>query len=78
MLLMTVVEANKAEEMINSPDIKPITPVRNAKPFKISFCKSFIFIYSLINTTTVYGRSYSLTIPLGMYDLFPMTKQYQD
>ena len=34
--------ANRADEMMNSPEIKPNRPIINTVPVKISFCKSFM------------------------------------
>jgi hypothetical protein len=36
MLLATVADANNADEMMNSPEIKPNIPVINTTPVKIS------------------------------------------
>jgi len=41
-LLTSVVAANKADEIINSPSINPITPIINTKPVKISLNRLFI------------------------------------
>ncbi len=34
--------ANNVDEMINSPEIKPISPVTNTAPVKISLYNSFM------------------------------------
>lgn len=42
MLLAMAEVANSADEMMNSPEMKPNKPVMNIVPVKISFCKSFM------------------------------------
>ena len=42
MLLLKVVAANSADEIMNSPEKKPMTPVINARPVKMSLYKVFM------------------------------------
>ncbi len=41
-LLAMAADANSVDEIMNSPEIKPIRPVINTVPVKISLCKSLI------------------------------------
>jgi hypothetical protein len=45
-LLVMAAEANSADEMINSPEIKPTRPIINIVAVKISFCNSFMRKFS--------------------------------
>ena len=46
MLLAIAADANKVDEMINSPEIKPTRPVINIAAVKISFWRSFMGMFS--------------------------------
>jgi hypothetical protein len=65
MLLATAADANNADEMMNSPEIKPNRPIVNTTPVKISLYKSFMCKSSLVNKN-VFLIKYAATILKGL------------
>ncbi len=63
MLLEIAADANNVDEMINSPEINPNSPVINISPVKISFLKSLISKNPWLNSDEgVFYLKYEITI----------------